>query len=239
MDNYPECFVSHCSRQAGSRAEGAYCKYHYYKAWQGKNPEEWRPEASKKSVAPALCLVGKCGKSAVSGGVCGTHLNSIRQGRMAPPSGSSATVNDPCELVGCGRPSESKGLCHTHYTRWRYAGMPDKSEIEIYLDEPEPCLVSGCNSLSRTLKRHLCPAHDRAVTYYRLSVGQTVELFERGECDNPGCGNTKRLHIDHDHSTGRVRGLLCGSCNTALGLLGESKERAHGLFDYVAADPRF
>lgn len=48
-------------------------------------------------------------------------------------------------------------------------------------------------------------------------------------------GGSKRdvLCVDHDHTTGKVRGLLCPECNFALGQLGDSTDRIVGLAAYV------
>ena len=42
-----------------------------------------------------------------------------------------------------------------------------------------------------------------------------------------------RLHVDHDHKTGKVRGLLCNTCNTGIGLLKESPLLMQEAINYL------
>jgi hypothetical protein len=42
-----------------------------------------------------------------------------------------------------------------------------------------------------------------------------------------------RLHVDHCHCSGRVRGLLCFSCNTGIGKLGDTSGAVYRAFEYL------
>ena len=46
-------------------------------------------------------------------------------------------------------------------------------------------------------------------------------------------GGVKKLHVDHNHKTGEIRGLLCVKCNQAIGLFGESKEVLQNAIFYL------
>lgn len=73
---------------------------------------------------------------------------------------------------------------------------------------------------------------------YGLSMDDFVALLDeqggvcaicRGEPNGPG----KRFHVDHCHNSLKVRGLLCGKCNTAIGLLNDDPARAESAAAYL------
>jgi hypothetical protein len=53
--------------------------------------------------------------------------------------------------------------------------------------------------------------------------------------DKPGRGDTRRrlFCIDHDHKTGKIRGLLCINCNMVLGAVDDSREILSKAIEYL------
>lgn len=73
---------------------------------------------------------------------------------------------------------------------------------------------------------------------YGLTSTEYDQMLESQDSMCAGCGDPfgdTTPHVDHDHETGRVRGLLCGSCNKTLGMAFESTERLLGLVRYLRA----
>lgn len=134
-----------------------------------------------------------------------------------------------CTGPECIRIATVKGMCLTHYTQI-YDGRTLRV-IQPRRDEEEECQAPRCKETATYTG--LCGRHNQRSSKYGLTPDEAVVLWNQGTCDNPGCSNTSSLHIDHNHKTGEVRGLLCMSCNTSLGALEEDRNRISGLVEYL------
>lgn len=94
-------------------------------------------------------------------------------------------------------------------------------------DDPDDAIRRRENAArvgAKPARRAKALAHN--IARYGITVDQLVRMTEAQSglcaiCGNPpsGIGKTgQRLHIDHDHITGVVRGLLCEFCNRGLGM---------------------
>lgn len=72
---------------------------------------------------------------------------------------------------------------------------------------------------------------------FGITPKQYTAMFKAQEgacaiCDRPPT-RRQRLSVDHDHETGKVRGLLCQGCNMALGLFGDNAAWLRAAISYL------
>lgn len=75
-------------------------------------------------------------------------------------------------------------------------------------------------------------------TWLKLKYNMTVEELEiKKEQQQNKCAICYQLcdnfHIDHCHTTQKVRGLLCGACNKGLGLFKDNQSYLANAIDYL------
>jgi len=83
--------------------------------------------------------------------------------------------------------------------------------------------------------RQLWKRHKMTVQDYEAMYAKQGGLCAIcGGC-NPPSLNNRTLHVDHDHKTNRVRGLLCLHCNTGVGHFRDSPERLIKAAEYISS----
>ena len=107
--------------------------------------------------------------------------------------------------------------------------------------EPKTCFKTGCDNhtalRANGYYRSYCPEHEsdeRKLRRYNLSWDELDTLLAIEECQS--CGTEisgKSKCIDHDHYTNEIRGIICSSCNRALGFIGDDLNGARNLYEYL------
>ncbi len=131
-----------------------------------------------------------------------------------------------CSEPDCDRLHVARGWCAKHYSRWyerttkRYKKRADyMAEYRLRNDER----TKECARERTRLYRERQPDKWRIPRLRRY--GLTIADYDRMVDEQKGvCAichghqpDGRRLYVDHCHTTGIVRGLLCVSCNRGLG----------------------
>lgn len=79
--------------------------------------------------------------------------------------------------------------------------------------------------------------YERNIQRYGITLDEFNELLAAQDMKCAICrkeveGDT-RLHIDHDHTTGAVRGLLCSPCNLFIGMADEDPDILRRAAEYL------
>lgn len=124
-----------------------------------------------------------------------------------------------------------------------HCGIEAWGEEDLELFAPDRTQKHGRKNLC-----HDCRKAQRRANGLMSAYGITLEEYDDllkqqgGRCkicgtDTPG--HKGRFHVDHDHSTGKIRGLLCHACNTGIGLLGDNPTRLKKAAQYLEEEGHY
>lgn len=119
---------------------------------------------------------------------------------------------------------------HTAYKKWKESN-PEKAKERWRMASNR---YHGKDPATRNLKCRIRRVNMTESEYFKILESQ------KGRCKICGIEekytSKKRLHIDHNHSTGKIRGLLCSNCNTALGLMKDDVLILKSAIQYLCQD---
>ncbi len=133
-----------------------------------------------------------------------------------------------CSVPGCDKPHSGKGLCKKHYD-----ALPESRE-KARLREKQP------HRLKQRKEARETPEQKAYAKNWQLEkqYGITLEHFNKLLIAQDGyCAICKCVlivpHLDHNHETGKVRGLLCKPCNQGIGFLREDISILTSVINYL------
>ena len=191
------------------------------------------------------CTVANCSFEHHARGLCASHYAQFKRGVTEFDAIKTRAVDKPVECIeeGCAAEVKAKGLCKAHYQRLLRHGHTK------YRDRTKPakeCCISGCDHV--LYSNGMCSNHyqkDRRMSVYGLRLMDYFNMFAEQQgvckiCNKPevrvdgASGKLRDLSVDHCHATNAVRGLLCSSCNTGLGLFKDNPDLLKAAIEYLS-----
>lgn len=139
-----------------------------------------------------------------------------------------------CSFVSCENLIKSKGLCRAHYQQKLRGSDLSPLRKKYARGAGSQCSLDSCSA--EAFLNGYCKKHYMIDKRYSIhpSWYEDKIIEQNGACAI--CKkNSNSLHVDHDHESGMVRALLCGSCNRGLGLFHDDSDILINAYNYIRA----
>ncbi len=152
-----------------------------------------------------------------------------------------------CSTGDCNNPrAKRRTICHKCHARKNRLGSVDAPVREIKHRIAEVSdnrgLCSTCGEVdvywrdSGKWSGWACLPSKRLrvnANKYGITAQEYAGWFNRAGHKCQLCGSIEGLALDHCHSTGKIRGVLCMACNTSIGKLGDTAEVLYRAWLYL------
>lgn len=190
-------------------------------------------------MADGTCRVPECDRPLRANGLCKMHDARLK-------NTGTLDLTGQCQICGLELPYPGRGprrtLCGADACRRAY---DVRKSSDYARRNPDKVRAAKRRAEAKKPEHH---ANVRRKAHLRREYGITIEAYEwmlaaqGGGCAICGAtrGNSrrKRLAVDHDHTTGRVRGLLCYQCNSLVGNAKDDPEVLSAAIVYLVANGR-
>lgn len=132
----------------------------------------------------------------------------------------------------------------SEYTKAKYGRFGKTSKCKSCVAANHTIRLNKAKAAGKSLYRHDIKRRHILKKTYGLSEADYAKILSDQDgtcaiCKLPEIGTSgvkrtiKALAVDHNHLTGTVRGLLCGMCNTALGLFKDDTRLLNAAVEYL------
>lgn len=176
-----------------------------------------------------ICSIPECKKKHAAHGYCWSHFGRFkRHGDPLVVKREFVRRSPFCTKEGCEDKHYAVGLCEKHYLESEIR----RKNVQKY----------NRSERARSARLRHGATEKRRDTFLKSRYGISLSEFNAmletqgggcGICHSKTAGRKGTFIVDHCHSTGKIRGILCHKCNAGLGMFKDSREFLTSASDYL------
>lgn len=182
-----------------------------------------------ESTSGKVCSIPECNRPFRAKGYCRPHYRRFTEygDALATPIAADFDVDGQRICSKCGKKKPMKEYApdsRCKNGRKRKCRRCTAAYVALWNKDDEGHIREHITALQKTALMRRKYGEDGVLIHKRRLAGEGCDI----------CGHrTTRMAVDHDHETGKVRGLLCKECNWTLGLVNDDSNRLRKMADYL------